>query len=267
MFPIGLLLMKILTFFCLNRKCGRVVCGNCSSKSCNLSSKFVVLPPGQASLDPHRSFSYRTCDDCIHELVQSVQAASSNNNESSATAIPVAPQEAMSSSHFSMIPSNMLSYIYRNDHSSSKHRNSPAHAPTSSTSSSPTDSSPPVPAAPSSNAYEYDEENICPVCGKLFRHEATTEQREQHIEDCLKAAEFSGSVQDNVSHAHRRMIRYEISDQECQGLDECVICFEEFRPGDSVVRLECLCIYHEHCIMGWFSKKGDGKCPVHIVND
>lgn len=174
----------------------------------------------------------------------------------------ITPQETGSSIHFNMTPSSMLNYIYRHESSSSssQHKNFPANTLNHST------SSPPAPSA-ASHAHEYDEDNTCPVCGKLFRNEATTAQREQHIEECLKAAEFSGSIQDNISHAHRRLIRYKISDRECQGLDECVICFEEFKQGDSVVRLECLCIYHESCIMSWFAKKGEGKCPVHIVND
>ncbi|ODQ66238.1 hypothetical protein NADFUDRAFT_50159 [Nadsonia fulvescens var. elongata DSM 6958] len=46
-------------------------------------------------------------------------------------------------------------------------------------------------------------------------------------------------------------------------LGECVICFEDFLPGDRVARMECLCIYHESCIKGWFKKKGERICPVH----
>jgi hypothetical protein len=29
---------------------------------------------------------------------------------------------------------------------------------------------------------------------------------------------------------------------------ECVICFNELEAGDRIARLNCLCIYHEHCI-------------------
>lgn len=49
------------------------------------------------------------------------------------------------------------------------------------------------------------------------------------------------------------------------GINECVICFEEFEPGDRVGRLECLCVYHEQCILGWFQRKGVGSCPIHAI--
>lgn len=111
----------------------------------------------------------------------------------------------------------------------------------------------------------YDEENSCPVCGRLFAADMSTEQREKHIEDCLKRAEFSGDV--TQQHRVNRMLKYQISEQESQGLQECVICFEDFKPGDTVIRLECLCVYHELCIREWFERKGTGNCPVHAVND
>ncbi|GMF05485.1 unnamed protein product [Ambrosiozyma monospora] len=48
--------------------------------------------------------------------------------------------------------------------------------------------------------------------------------------------------------------------------NECVICFEEFKPGDKVGRLECLCCFHYKCIKAWFMKKGDNECPVHTIH-
>lgn len=42
---------------------------------------------------------------------------------------------------------------------------------------------------------------------------------------------------------------------------ECTICFEEFRAGDHIARLGCLCVYHQHCIEAWFSR--GHSCPVH----
>jgi hypothetical protein len=50
---------------------------------------------------------------------------------------------------------------------------------------------------------------------------------------------------------------------------ECLICFEDFLHGNHVARLDCLCVYHEHCIEEWFlsqvEKVGQGSCPVHCA--
>jgi len=43
--------------------------------------------------------------------------------------------------------------------------------------------------------------------------------------------------------------------------DECGICYEDFRVGDTVARLDCFCIYHKRCIDAWFVR--GNKCPVH----
>jgi len=43
--------------------------------------------------------------------------------------------------------------------------------------------------------------------------------------------------------------------------DECGICYEDFREGDTVARLDCFCIYHKRCIDAWFVR--GNKCPVH----
>lgn len=49
---------------------------------------------------------------------------------------------------------------------------------------------------------------------------------------------------------------------------ECEICFEDLVAGDRVATLDCLCIYHEKCIVAWFNaqetKHGLKSCPVHI---
>eukprot|EP01088_Endostelium_zonatum_P022283 TRINITY_DN9430_c0_g1_i2.p1 TRINITY_DN9430_c0_g1~~TRINITY_DN9430_c0_g1_i2.p1 ORF type:complete len:367 (-),score=53.63 TRINITY_DN9430_c0_g1_i2:10-1110(-) len=43
---------------------------------------------------------------------------------------------------------------------------------------------------------------------------------------------------------------------------ECTICFEEFKKGENIARLECFCIFHEDCVVEWF-KKSNNKCPLH----
>lgn len=109
-----------------------------------------------------------------------------------------------------------------------------------------------------------EEASRCPVCNRRFDPSLTESDREKHITDCLKAAEFSGSPEQ--SHRANRMILYKLPEKEAKNLGECVICFEEFHHNDSVGRLECLCVYHEKCILDWFARKGAGECPVHAVN-
>lgn len=42
---------------------------------------------------------------------------------------------------------------------------------------------------------------------------------------------------------------------------ECIICFEELEKGQKIARLQCLCIYHKHCIESWLTKSQ--SCPGH----
>lgn len=109
-----------------------------------------------------------------------------------------------------------------------------------------------------------NEDDVCPVCNLMFNVHMTEEEREEHINSCLTTSQFSGSPDRLRAN---RMIIYRLGGKEAEGLEECVICFEDFKAGDSVGRLECLCVYHEKCILDWFARKGAGKCPVHAVNN
>jgi len=42
---------------------------------------------------------------------------------------------------------------------------------------------------------------------------------------------------------------------------ECEICFEEFKIGDDMARMECLCSFHKCCILDWYKRKQ--YCPTH----
>lgn len=110
---------------------------------------------------------------------------------------------------------------------------------------------------------EEDEDRTCPVCSQLFALDLTSTDREEHIASCVTTSQFSGSPDKLRAN---RMIIYRLSGREAQGLDECVICFEDFAAGEAVGRLECLCVYHEKCILDWFARKGAGECPVHAVH-
>ncbi|KXL43977.1 hypothetical protein M433DRAFT_155349 [Acidomyces richmondensis BFW] len=159
---------------------------------------------------------------------------------------------------------------------------------------------PPVVAAPSAPAQpkprrEVREEDECPVCGTEL---PPGEQiRETHIQECI-AARFSSS---NPSHAARvqtpppsdvdsvsgstpqsnrpratsyrprGMALYRATEKDCLtedgGAQECIICFEEFQPGDEMGRMECLCKFHRQCIRQWWDTKGAGSCPTHQLHE
>jgi E3 ubiquitin-protein ligase ZNRF1/2 len=46
---------------------------------------------------------------------------------------------------------------------------------------------------------------------------------------------------------------------------ECIICFEELQKGQTIARLQCLCIYHKHCIDSWLTRSQ--SCPGHPPDD
>lgn len=67
------------------------------------------------------------------------------------------------------------------------------------------------------------------------------------------------------------MLIYIATDKDCQiddGLDqpdlskECIICLEEFEPGQALARLECFCKFHKGCIMEWWETNMVPKIPA-----
>ena len=56
-----------------------------------------------------------------------------------------------------------------------------------------------------------------------------------------------------------RMLVYKATEKDCLGEDaqpvECVICFEEFEPGDEMGRLECLCRFHKVRVLHFDSRE------------
>ncbi|KAG1051577.1 hypothetical protein G6F43_006226 [Rhizopus delemar] len=92
----------------------------------------------------------------------------------------------------------------------------------------------------------------CPVCGTSFLN-MQKEHQESHLQHCLDVG--SPPVQSP------RYIVYRLANDSTQIGDECPICFDEFRKGDKVSRMICLCSYHQHCLASWL-QRGKG-CPVH----
>lgn len=74
-----------------------------------------------------------------------------------------------------------------------------------------------------------------------------------------------------TSYRPRGMALYKATEKDCTTEDgepqECVICFEEFQPGDEMGRMECLCKFHRGCIRQWWDTKGAGSCPTHQLHE
>lgn len=232
------------------RKCGNVVCNSCSTTRTRYPpNTYVVSPPSQIFLEsPH--VPHRTCDRCVEGLdewlqdearreraVAQVDQGGNSTEEEVSRITPTGTQTDYGT--------------WRNWFGSRE----TGDRPTLSDASEPTQSlQPPVPRSPPSD------NDFCPVCGRNIK-KMSAGQREIHIEECLNSA-FVGSPTPPV-----RLIVYSLAMKDEVDYGECVICFEDFEGGDRVVRLDCLCLYHEHCIKGWFKKKQARDCPVHAVHE
>jgi len=74
-----------------------------------------------------------------------------------------------------------------------------------------------------------------------------------------------------TSYRPRGMALYRATEKDCTNAagepQECVICFEDFEPGDELGRMECLCKFHKQCIRSWWERKGGGSCPTHQLQE
>ncbi|CDO92336.1 unnamed protein product [Kluyveromyces dobzhanskii CBS 2104] len=97
----------------------------------------------------------------------------------------------------------------------------------------------------------------CPICNfdlQVFGTEEAAQQ--EHVAACIRQAEIAQQQHSIVGSPtyQNRMLVYQIP-QNSTNIQECPICFEDMLPGQKVGRLECLCVFHYHCIKSWFKKK------------
>ncbi|KAJ5109462.1 hypothetical protein N7456_006137 [Penicillium angulare] len=140
---------------------------------------------------------------------------------------------------------------------------------------------------------QVSENDLCPICGRRFPDLSSSqplELREQHVRQCIEnygapapapvAAQPTTSTTTTTRRgpapppppppppAAARMLEFTATEKDCLGDDgetaECTICMVDYEVGDVLVRLECLCKFHKHCILDWFDHKME--CPVHKVN-
>lgn len=149
------------------------------------------------------------------------------------------------------------------------------------------------------------ERDICPICRQVLPPvgiDGDETPREQHIMQCIAARDPSYAVGSSpptntttiTPNQHQQqdaslpsthpssppsrppiltptlhLLRFTATEKDCTLEDgsqqECSICMVEYEIGEKLVRLECLCKFHEECIQGWFRRKRE--CPVHRLEE
>ncbi|KAF2078119.1 hypothetical protein CYY_000590 [Polysphondylium violaceum] len=90
-----------------------------------------------------------------------------------------------------------------------------------------------------------------------------------HNHKCPICGEKTGNLISHLSKSHQPVqtvrhvgVRYSVSTLEADIDDkECAICFDDFKEGQAVARLECWCVFHLNCVSGYIDDKK--VCPVH----
>ncbi|KAK4974781.1 hypothetical protein LTR28_009972 [Elasticomyces elasticus] len=111
-------------------------------------------------------------------------------------------------------------------------------------------------------ARQVGDENRCWVCHRELPSlgpNGDSTARDAHVLNCVNTA--SSSTRSTMGR-----VRYLATEKDCLtedgGVAECQICMEDFEAGVAMARLECLCRFHERCIVEWWEKK-PGSCPTH----
>lgn len=212
------------------RMCGRVVCGNCSpTYERYLPTSYVVTPANQQFLEnPHNP--HRTCTECADELRMIRRALISPPPDARRARLAASQQNG---------PNGTLPSIDANARAMLVQNVTPVTT--------------------------NDHLGSCPVCNTpLYR--LPQYKQEEHVDNCLKS--YSESPQDHVKGPQRkRMLISKLHPKESAALGDCMICYEDFEPGQTIGRLECMCVFHEKCILEWFGRKGLGSCPLHNQGD
>lgn len=121
------------------------------------------------------------------------------------------------------------------------------------------------------------EEDRCPICHRALPPNGMDDSerlREEHVAACIQ--EHSSSRREQSSSSPfpptgtpprpRRptgLVSYIADEKERARNEECGICFEDYEPGVKMARLECWCRFHYDCIIEWFQRRGNARCPVH----
>lgn len=250
------------------RCCGRIYCATCCSKFAWYDKnrvKVVLKSPAEYEMEP-----YRTCDSCYENLLQMKLLRTAWGE----IQLPKPPRRIGNSmgstSEINSIRSSSIrpfefmknQNVVENVRETESERNSPR------------------------NIHAADEDyDRCPICNfdlQVFGSEEAAQQ--EHVSECIRQAELAQQQHSLIGSPtyQNRMLVYQIP-KNATNIQECPICFEEMAPGQKVGRLECLCVFHYHCIKSWFKKKvqklatvnsatqdsvsmlGKNYCPFHYA--
>ena len=228
------------------RKCGRVVCGTCSSTMTSYEpGTYVVSPQSQVFMQsPH--VPHRTCDVCVEQMAMENSLRDSVITASS-------PMEVPPRNQVKDVSIQRTVGVNEPDDDIEQERE---HCPICNTNLS--------------GQTELQREEHINSCLINAEFSGSPEQFRSnrmlvyHIPfpDPKKVVVSCSDASTSTLHQQAQSN----VDEKFPRDDECVICLEELKPGDKVGRLECLCVFHYKCIKGWFKRKGPGECPVHAVH-
>lgn len=255
------------------RKCGRVVCGDCSEQFLKyFPNTPIVSGPGSRGETLEANCSYRTCDECaadvrmVGRVLMGERTDSERRGEDRNREEQRKPDEESDDNLCPICASNLLK----------KYKG-------------------PVESEQDKEQLERFKESHVDDCLRAFdfsRNQSRGNRRSKSQRNKMlvynmppipkpkyetignegsSSVDTTGSQRDlnqRVRHSNSETLEQKASlpnEDEKYLEDECVICLEEMRPGDKVGRLECLCVFHYKCIKDWFNKKGHGECPVHFL--
>ena len=107
----------------------------------------------------------------------------------------------------------------------------------------------------------------CEYCGKMVN--PMREDPEIHMVKCMTKPRIKHTV---FELEEPKMSRTELGEGDNDNNkdknsnsnlidEECTICFDEYKIGDKLARLECFCVFHKSCLDNWLSRKQ--CCPLH----
>ncbi|GAA5935732.1 hypothetical protein JCM3775_003393 [Rhodotorula graminis] len=105
----------------------------------------------------------------------------------------------------------------------------------------------------------------CPVCSAALDG-LSDEDQVRHVGACCEGATsgHGGGARDHVVF---------VSDDKTTPRDdktleplECIMCLDDFAPGERLARLSCYCVFHEPCIVEFWEQPGK-FCPTHRERD
>ncbi|KAJ5632073.1 hypothetical protein N7490_008412 [Penicillium lividum] len=281
------------------RKCGRVVCASCSPHRITIPRQYIVRPPESSQLPDLSPTPPRQIVDLTEEDPIQISAAINpalGGGEEVRLCNPCVPDPNPNPLGYGRTrghrTSHSLPSSMGNRFSSQSVENSPIQGlrhespeflrvnPNRRQSRDERGDQYPLDLTSSRRRSATCEQDLCPICGRRFpdlNSEQTLETREAHIRQCIDNYGAPAAAQP-ASSARRgpappplppvsRMVEFTATEKDCIGEDggsaECTICMVDYEGGDVLVRLECLCKFHKHCILDWFVHKME--CPVHKV--